>query len=681
VRDRNDRRAGFRAEGFRAEGFRTVAAELVLAGLLLVGAPAQAEPVLRFQTEGGDAWSFRRAVEGTVSNGACADFAVLSPAGQFPARLEGNRFSAEVLLREGANEVRAVCRGEGMAASARQVWTVRLRDVPKAWAGVTITAGTILLDADASRPAPSQGVPIVRYEWRTRPGNPAPLFAVGSEVALDELPVPSDRLELGAPTVDGDYHVSLRVTDALGRTDESAVLFRVDGGRPVAVDPGREHPDWVDRAVIYGVVPPLFGPRGLADVTDRLDELAGLGINVLWLSPITDSPQGDFGYAVTDHFRVRTGLGSEADLRRLVEQAHARGIRVILDFVPNHLSDRHPYYRDAAEHGAASPYFGFFDRGPDGEPSHYFTWTNLKNLNYANPDVRQFMIEAFAWWVREIGIDGFRVDASWGVKDRAPDFWPVWRAELKRIRPDLLLLAESSARDPYYFANGFDAGYDWTDRLGEWAWQEVFADPAHIPQRLRAALTNDGAGYDPDAVVFRFLNNNDTGARFITRHGVGLTRVAAALLLTLPGIPGLYTGEEIGAEFEPYAGPPPIRWTDPHGLRSHYARLIALRQAEPALRSRTLQPVGATPGEAVFAFRRPGDAPDNGVLVVLNFSSEPVTATLVADSATTEAFGEGAVVDLLSGERFDLDRSSPSLTLPAFGARVLKSEQAIGVSD
>jgi cyclomaltodextrinase len=150
-----------------------------------------------------------------------------------------------------------------------------------------------------------------------------------------------------------------------------------------------------------------------------------------------------------------------------------------------------------------------------------------------------------------------------------PDFWPVWRAELKRIRPDLLLLAESSARDPYYFANGFDAGYDWTDRLGEWAWQEVFADPAHIPQRLRAALTNDGAGYDPDAVVFRFLNNNDTGARFITRHGVGLTRVAAALLLTLPGIPGLYTGEEIGAEFEPYAGPPPIRWTDPHGLRSH----------------------------------------------------------------------------------------------------------------
>ena len=91
--------------------------------------------------------------------------------------------------------------------------------------------------------------------------------------------------------------------------------------------------------------------------------------------------------------------------------------------------------------------------------------------------------------------------------------------------------------------------------------------------------------------MLRFLNNNDTGQRFVTRYGIARTRLAAAMLLTVPGLPLIYNGDEVGAEFEPYDEGPPITWTDTHGLRGHYARLVALRREHPALRSQRLEDI------------------------------------------------------------------------------------------
>ncbi|KRR27598.1 alpha-amylase family glycosyl hydrolase [Bradyrhizobium retamae] len=391
------------------------------------------------------------------------------------------------------------------------------------------------------------------------------------------MPANDPRIELPASAPDGEYIVRLKVTDAAGRSDEGAVMLRSQGGVLRAVDPLRDHSAWIDRAVVYGVVPALFGPRGLADVTARLDQLSDLGITALWLAPITESPPGDFGYAVTDYFGLRRSPGAGEDLRELIRAAHARGIRVIMDFVPNHLSDQHPYFTDTIGGAGGSPYFDFFARGQNGSAEHYFDWSNLKNLNYSNPEVQRLVIEAFAHWVREFDVDGFRVDAAWGPRQRAPDFWPRWRAELKRIKPDLLLLAEASARDPYHGHNGFDAVYDWTDKLGEWAWHGAFEDEANTARRLRAAIEASAS----DALVLRFLENNDTGARFRSRYRLGRTRVAAAMLLTLPGIPCLYTGQEIGAAYEPYKDPRQIAWDDVDGLRGWYQRLIALRRDNP----------------------------------------------------------------------------------------------------
>jgi glycosidase len=184
------------------------------------------------------------------------------------------------------------------------------------------------------------------------------------------------------------------------------------------------------------------------------------------------------------------------------------------------------------------------------------------------------------------------------------------------VKPGVFLLAEASARDPYYVRNGFEAAYDWTGELGKWAWEKAFDDPARIGPALDAALSASSA--TPMHRVARFLNNNDTGERFITRHGVATTRVAAVLMHTLPGIALVYTGDEVGAEFQPYEEGPPVSWVDGHRLRPLYRRLAALREDLPALRRGAFRRVPLPGNPSAFAFVR--DAGKAGrAVVVLNF--------------------------------------------------------------
>lgn len=211
--------------------------------------------------------------------------------------------------------------------------------------------------------------------------------------------------------------------------------------------------------------------------------------------------------------------------------AHARGLRVLLDMAANHLSDQSPYYRDARRRGRESPYYGWFERDGSGRAVHYFDWTNLENLNYDDPSVRSYVVAAFSHWLADYHVDRFRMDAAWAVRQRDPGFWPALRARLTHIDPNVILIAEASGRDGYYVTHGFDAAYDWTSRLGQWAWDGVFVPGGGVPNlaALRSALTDGGKGYPAHTLLLRFLDNNDTGKRFITRYGVGEMRVAIEL--------------------------------------------------------------------------------------------------------------------------------------------------------
>ena len=237
--------------------------------------------------EGGDAWGFEKRISGTVA-GRCDTVVIAAPRGRIPAETDGSRFDAVVPLDAGVNKLRAHCEegGRETAVSAPQRWIERLPDLPRATVRVAITADGVMLDGSASTPAPARPAPLRRYAWSPRAGNPAPLRLTKGGGLKDAT---GPRLSLAIPPLDGTYGVTLRVADEKGRTDESTVVFRVSAHKPAPADPATGHPAWIDDAVVYGVVPSLLGPHGLAQVTRRLDAIAALGATVIWLSPIADA--------------------------------------------------------------------------------------------------------------------------------------------------------------------------------------------------------------------------------------------------------------------------------------------------------------------------------------------------------------------------------------------------------
>ena len=179
-------------------------------------------------------------------------------------------------------------------------------------------------------------------------------------------------------------------------------------------------------------------------------------------------------------------------------------------------------------------------------------------MNYDNPEVQRWITESIKYWVEKYDIDGYRFDAIWGVTARKPEFTKQLRLALKRIKPELLLLAEDKASVSSVFDERFDAAYDWTPEeswVSHWSWQidynpdadsTIFNSPdQNLPRssQLRNALTNNGNRYTRNAKIFRFLENNDT-QRFIKFMSLDRTKMAAAFLFALDGIPLIFNGQE-----------------------------------------------------------------------------------------------------------------------------------------
>jgi hypothetical protein len=275
----------------RCHGHRSWLALLgTLVTLLPAGVPLTEDRAITLRGDGGDAWTFDKNLEGGLPDSGCDRVLVTSPRATVEAWQADGRFGAVVPLQEGDNEVRAICRLGDMnhSISEPQHWRVRLRDGPKARIRIVPVENWIVLNAGASEPAPARRAPIVAHQWRNVPTNPQPLKRVDVGT-LGDTPVAGDDLRLRIPGTDGEYQITLRVTDALGRSDESSAAFMVEKGEVRASELAEERPAWLDSAVVYGVVAFFFGRRGFDDVTARLDAIEALGATVLWLSPITAS--------------------------------------------------------------------------------------------------------------------------------------------------------------------------------------------------------------------------------------------------------------------------------------------------------------------------------------------------------------------------------------------------------
>ncbi|WP_236519437.1 alpha-amylase family glycosyl hydrolase [Sandaracinus amylolyticus] len=658
-------------------GSRAVALVLVAFGVAC-GAPAprieraeEVAPRVAFASMDADVWAFERRVEG-VADDACVDVELRRGPSEIEVEREGERFVATVPLGSGENVLVARCElaGGTSVESAPLRLLVRLEDRPRAVVRARVEGDRVIVDLESSTPAEGRSAPLVRASWSgvglvTEGGAPI-------ETVTDRAVV------LQRPANDGEYVVQGEITDAMGRGDRAAARFVVEGGAARVSDPMREHARWIADAVIYGAVPFLFGAPGLPAITARIDAVRALGVDTIWLSPITRSPDDDYGYAVTDYFDVRESYGTTEDLRALVEAAHARGMRVLMDFVPNHASDRHPYFEHAQRFGPRSPYYEFFDRDEGGEVTHYFDWENLPNLEYAHPEVQRMMREAFAHWARDLDVDGFRIDAAWGVQQREPGFFRALSEELYRVDPQLLLIAEASARDPYWREVGFAAAYDWTDEVGHWAWREATGwsgtDPGIDVPALREAIVATERARDGLEVV-RFLDNNDTGARFLTRQGRGAHDAASMLLFTLPGLPALFTGAEIGAEYEPYAHEEPLVWEGGEDVARVLARGIATRRAVRALTEGELVMLEVDPADAVLAFlRRDPEGDVAPALVAIELSGEARRARITLPADAQRTFGARAWRDRLQDEAVSVERRAGEVIVPlaAHGARVFE---------
>jgi alpha-glucosidase len=377
-------------------------------------------------------------------------------------------------------------------------------------------------------------------------------------------------------------------------------------------------PAWWQSGVIYQVYPRSFqdtdgdGVGDLAGIERRLDHLAKLGVDALWISPIYPSPMVDFGYDVADYTGIDPLFGSLADFDRLLAAAHARGLKLLLDFVPNHSSDQHPWFLESrsSHTNPKRDWYIWRDPAPDGGPPNNWIsdfggsawkWDDATgqyyyhamlveqpDLNWRNPGLRAAMLDAMRFWF-DRGVDGFRVDILWHMIKHAdfPDnpANPDWRdgmadmhkvlqlhstdqPEVFEIAAEMRALADSYGGRvlvgeiylpverlmAYYGKAGDGVHLPFNFQLIEAAWN------ARALHRLIAAYE---AALPADGWPNWVLGNHDR-PRIASRVGEAQARVAAMLLLTLRGTPTIYYGDEIGLADVTI---PPERVADPRELR------------------------------------------------------------------------------------------------------------------
>ncbi len=451
--------------------------------------------------------------------------------------------------------------------------------------------------------------------------------------------------------------------------------------------------EWARGAVFYEIFVRSFsdtngdGVGDLNGITAKLDYLKNdLGVDALWLTPIFESPSYH-GYDTTNYEAIGKEYGTKADFDRFLAEAHQRGIRVILDFVMNHTSSQHPWFLDSASSPTSAKRDWYVWSATDpgwrqpwgGDPSwhplngaYYYGvfWSGMPDLNYRTPAVKDEMFRLARYWLGQ-GADGFRLDATRYLVETGPgagqsdtaethQVLKDFAAEVRRAKPESILVAENTTdvvNLARYYADDLTMNFNFP--LASAVIDGVNGgNSSAIVSTLRQEL----AAYPQDFIDAPFLTNHDQTRIATVLHGdSGKLRNAAAILLTLPGAPFLYYGEEVGMQNGPTAADEskrtPMAWTssggfstvtpwfpysagtttanvaaeigDPQSLLSYYRNWIAARKRSAALLRGDIVPLDA--GAQLLVFVR--SSGDERVLVVHNLGAAATTAGPLAVSA------------------------------------------------
>ena len=516
---------------------------------------------------------------------------------------------------------------------------------------------------------------------------------------------------------EGELYVDIAAMRPDGGTDAARVAAAVDvSGNATALNYA-DIPEWVRNAVVYEIFPLSFGstasgssgapgPR-FRQITDELPYIADMGFNVIWFMPIfhnQEMSEVSGGYNIIDFYNVDPTLGTNEDFKTLVDRAHELGIRIILDITPSHVSPSHPWVDSLKEYGPVVPPASFMqttpsahNRGLDNRGANLAeTWQagpgtsmlyrkyegfgDLANVNWDDDDLQAEMLDIFAHWVEEYGIDGWRIDVYWGPWRRyGPDrFGRPLREHLKRLKPDQWLLGEivgTGFTTEVYYADdnfgtpvvgGIDAAYDWP----------FFGDVVHNYGNLGAydAKAHNGDFWPgPNARYFRFLENHDEeriGQRFASAPD--RIKPLTGFLLTTTGVPMIYQGQEVN--FGDVGGWParaPVSWET---LRNGefallHQQLVQVRRQFPAFGTQRLTTLSTS--NSVYQYVRP--YLDENAVVLINFSGS-AQSTFVNPTAAVETTTDGPIVytDLFAGSTFtDSELDGFEITLEPYETVVL----------
>jgi glycosidase len=380
-------------------------------------------------------------------------------------------------------------------------------------------------------------------------------------------------------------------------------------------------PEWLRRSVAYQIFPRNFSAQGdFNAITARLDELHDFGVDILWLMPIhpigQERKKGSLGspYSVRDFYAINPDYGTAADLKRLVQEAHQRGMKVALDIAAGHTSwdcvlMEHPefYQKD--------------DQGRIVSPNP--AWTDVAALDYDNQGLRRYMIDVLKYWVREFDVDGFRCDVAFTVPT---DFWETARAELASMNPDVIMFADASAK-PELLSKAFDMDN---------SWPLLYAVSRAINGLSTAEFVvkswqNTRQQFPAGALHMRFSDSQHE-VRAVARFGIQGALAAQVMMLGLDGVPLFYNGMEVGDAAES-ADPAlfeklPVFW-QPGGrpaLREIYRDLIKLRKASPAFWTDEVTWLTNDVSDRVVSFMRQEDK--QAFVMLVSFSNQPVKGTL-----------------------------------------------------
>jgi glycosidase len=381
------------------------------------------------------------------------------------------------------------------------------------------------------------------------------------------------------------------------------------------------HPAWTEQSNIYEVNVRQYSPEGTFKAFEKsLPRLQQMGVKILWFMPInpigiegrkmTSSDLGSY-YAVMNYKEVNPEFGTMQDWKELVKDAHGKGFKVIIDWVPNHTSPDNPWIKEHPD---------FYKRDANGNTVYDNDYTDTRNLNYENKELQDSMISAMKFWINETDIDGFRCDH---VDPMPVEFWKKCITELRKVK-DVFMLAESEKPEFHYA--GFDATYAWNIM-----WSTVaVAQGKQTLLGLDSVLNQNFTTFPKNAERMYFTTNHDenswNGTEF-EKYGDAYKAFAVFTQTMYESVPLIYSGQEVPNKKRlKFFVRDPIVW-DKYEMAPFYSKLLHLRENNEALAAdAAYKKVVSCNDVAIFSYIR--QKGNHKIFVVLNLSSEPQCFTI-----------------------------------------------------